>query len=117
MLDADRATWQNPRILALLLLVFLCGALVGALTMRVGLRAKNAPAADFNYEMLQRELKLSPDQSAQLRSILDDMVKYHQDLQAQLEDFRATGKNRIRQILNPPQRERFEKLCNDLASR
>jgi len=40
MLAADRASWQNPRILALLLLVFLCGALAGALTMRSSLHTK-----------------------------------------------------------------------------
>ncbi len=40
MFAADRASWQNPRILVLLLLIFLCGALAGALTMRAGLHEK-----------------------------------------------------------------------------
>ena len=31
-------------------------------------------------------------------------MKYHEDLEAQIEDMRATGKNRIVQMLTPEQR-------------
>ena len=123
MFAADRASWQNPRILAMLLMVFLSGAAAGALTMRVGLhermhRALSAPQpVGFSYDTLKKELNLSAEQSARLKTILDDWVKYHQDLQAQIEDVRATGKNRIVQILNPDQRVQFEKLCNQLPAR
>lgn len=123
MFEADRASWQNPRILAVLLLIFLCGALAGALTMRAGLHDKLHRAtywrddkAQFSYEKLKKELNLTPDQSERLKTVLDDFVKYHQDLQAQIEDVRATGRNRIVQILNPQQRERFEQLCNQLPA-
>jgi hypothetical protein len=37
-------------------------------------------------------------------------------LQAQIEDFRATGKNRIRSILNAQQQQQFEKLCDQIQS-
>ncbi len=43
-------------------------------------------------------------------------MKYHDDLQAQIEDVRATGKNRIRQILTPQQQQRFEELSNQLPT-
>jgi Spy/CpxP family protein refolding chaperone len=125
MLAADRASWQNPRILALLLLIFLCGALAGALTMRSSVHSKLHRSASywkddsaqlFSYDKLKRELSLTPEQSDRLKTILDDFVKYHQDLEAQIEDTRATGKNRIVQMLTPEQRQKFEKLCNQLPA-
>jgi Spy/CpxP family protein refolding chaperone len=124
MFAAERASWQNPRILVLLLLVFLCGALAGALTMRSGLHDKMHRASYwkddktqfFSYDKLKKELSLTAEQSDRLKTILDDFVKYHEDLQAQIEDVRATGKNRILQMLTPQQRQRFEQLCNQLPS-
>jgi hypothetical protein len=126
MLAADRASWQNPRILALLLLIFLCGALAGALTMRSSLHTKlhrgtapywkgDSPEL-FSYDKLKTELNLTSEQSERLKTILDDFVKYHEDLEAQIEDMRATGKNRIVQMLTPGQRQKFERLCNKLPA-
>jgi hypothetical protein len=124
MFNSDSASWQNPRILALLLSVFLFGGVVGAITMRSGLHErihrnaywKDDKANLFSYEKLKKDLNLTPDQSERLKTILDDFVKYHEDLQAQIEDVRATGKNRIVQMLNPDQRQRFEELCKQLPS-
>jgi Spy/CpxP family protein refolding chaperone len=125
MFAADRASWQNPRVLATLVLVFLSGALAGAITMRAGMHQRMQRGAnaywqegknEFSYDMLKRELKLSAEQSERLKTILDDFVKYHEDLQAQIEDVRATGKNRIMQMLDARQRQRFEELCNQLPS-
>jgi hypothetical protein len=121
---SSRASWQNPRVLTTLLLVFLAGGLVGAWTMRQVHRrahfdgdfAVNS-ATHLSYDELKQSLDLTPDQANQLRSILDDFVKYNQELQAQVEDFRATGKNRIRSILNPDQQKRFEKLCAEIQTR
>jgi len=120
----QRATWQNWRILSMLGLVFLSGAVAGALGMRSGLHSAMHASADpaLSYDVLSKELNLDPQQADQLRSILDDMGKYNEDLQAQLEsvrtqidDVRATGKSRIFQILKPGQREQFEKICDKLA--
>jgi Spy/CpxP family protein refolding chaperone len=124
MYAAERASWQNPRVLTTLVLVFLTGALAGAISMRAGLHEKmhrSAPSYwrdgrnEFSYDMLKKELDLTPEQSERLKTILDDFVKYHEDLQAQIEDVRATGKNRIMQMLDARQRERFEKLSNQLS--
>ena len=123
MFSAERASWQNPRVLTTLVLVFLTGALAGAITMRSGLHEKmhrsTAPywregRNEFSYDMLKKELDLTPEQSGRLKTILDDFVKYHEDLQAQIEDVRATGKNRIIQMLDARQRQRFEQLSNQL---
>ena len=73
--------------------------------------------AEFSYDQLKKELNLTPDQSQRLKTILDDFVKYHDDLEAQIEDVRATGRNRIVQILTPEQRKKFEQLSNELSSR
>jgi Spy/CpxP family protein refolding chaperone len=125
MFASDQPTWQNPRILTTLVLVFLVGALAGAIGMQAGLHRKlqqnaaywRGDKAEFSYDQLQRELKLTADQSERLKTILDDFVKYHEDLEAQIEDVRATGRNRIVQMLTPEQRKRFEQLSNDLPSR
>jgi len=123
MFAADRASWQNPRILVLLLLVFICGSLAGALVMRSSLHEKMHRGTSywrddktqfFSYDKLRKDLDLTPDQSQRLKTILDDFAKYHEDLETQMEDVRATGKNRIVQMLTPAQRQRFEQLCNQL---
>jgi Spy/CpxP family protein refolding chaperone len=125
MLASDQPTWQNPRILTTLVLVFLAGAMAGAIGMQVGLHRelqRNAAywrgeKEAFSYDLLQRELNLTPEQSERLKTILDDFAKYHDDLEVQIEDVRATGRNRIVQILTPEQRKRFEKLSDQLPAK
>ena len=126
MLAAGRASWQNPRVLTTLLLVFISGALAGGIVMQARFHGKlhsgratywSDGGAEFSYQTLKKELNLTPAQSDRLKTILDDFDKYHDDLQAQIEDVRATGKNRIVQILNPDQRQRFEEICHKLPAR
>jgi hypothetical protein len=126
MFESDRPSWQNPRVLAILLVVFLCGSVCGALTMRYGLherlhKAGPSPGISIDpvmsYDRLSGELNLNSQQRQQLKTILDDYARYHEDLQVQLEDWRATGKNQIIRILDPSQRERFEKLCSEIHYR
>src|SRR5579863_3990274 len=125
MFASDQPTWQNPRILTTLVLVFLTGAMAGAIGMRAGLHEKlhrtavywRGDKAEFSYDRLKGELNLTPEQSERLKTILDDFVKYHEDLEAQIEDVRATGRNRIVQILTPEQRAQFEKMSQQLSAR
>jgi uncharacterized membrane protein len=127
MLEPDRASWQNPRILGLLLMVFLLGGVVGALVMKVELHdrlhrtaaaSSSQPAFEkLTYDRLCKDLNLSTEQSNQLRSILDDYVKYNQSLQDQVQDARATGKSQILRILNENQRQHFEQLVTELPPR
>ena len=119
MVAADRQGWQDPRILAMLLFVFLSGAAVGALGMRYGLHNQlhkhpllpQSSDVQLSYDRLNRELNLTPEQAGKLRAILDDFVMYRHDIEAQVTSFRATGHNRILQILTPDQPVRFEKIC------
>jgi Spy/CpxP family protein refolding chaperone len=124
MFASDQPTWQNPRILTTLVLVFLTGALAGGIGMRAGLHDKlhrsavywKGDKAEFSYDRLKQELNLTAEQSDRLKTILDDFVKYHEDLEAQIEDVRATGRKKIEQILTPEQRKRFEQLSNQISS-
>jgi hypothetical protein len=124
MFASDQPTWQNPRILTTLVLVFLTGAMAGAIGMRAGLHEQlhrgavywRGDKAEFSYDRLKTELHLTPDQSERLKTILDDFVKYHEDLETQIEDVRATGRNRIVQMLTPEQRKRFEQLSNQIPA-
>ena len=118
-----RAPWQNPRVVLPLMMVFLAGAGSGALWMQFGLheklhRAAVASAAPSRETVLQRfnsELGLSQDQSRKIANVLEDYTQYYQSLQDQLDDVRATGRTQILQILNPDQRNKFEKIMSDLA--
>lgn len=120
MFDSDRTSWQNPKVLLTLLMVFLCGAVSGMVAMRWGLHDTihgktlsfvTPKGAGLSFERLKKELNLTSTQADQIKSILDDFVKYHEDLQNQIDDVRATGKNRIMTVLDNDQKQRFEQLC------
>jgi len=112
MFASDRASWQNPKVLTTLLLVFLTGAFAGALSMRLGLHEKlhrSAPAwREGNKEIFlskfKRELNLTPEQTEKMSTILDDYKMYYQSLQDQLEEVRSTGKARIMAVLDDQQK-------------
>lgn len=102
----------------LVLLVFLLGAGLGAAGMRCwGQRfwwpAMSAAARrDKFIRSLSRELSLTPDQQQQVTSIVDDtMAKMHnldQQHQPEYDDVRHQARDRIRAILTPEQKPKFE---------
>jgi hypothetical protein len=120
---AARAPWQNPRVLFPLMTVFLAGAASGALWMQFGLHDKlhralvsnPAPSQETVLLRFNSELGLSQDQSQKIANVLEDYSQYYRSLQDQLDDLRATGRTQILQILNPDQRDKFEKIMNDLT--
>lgn len=123
MIDAERASWQNPRVLTTLLLVFITGALAGALSMRLGLHERLHPSgaglsspnnSRAFLDKCTKELNLSPDQTRKMQAVLDDYKSYYQNVQDQYEEVRATGKIRILQILDDKQKARFEKLLTEM---
>jgi hypothetical protein len=118
MAASERAPWMNPRILTTLLLVFLAGAATGALSMRLIHHPPPVNAQPNREAVLNRfrtQLDLDGAQVQKLSLLLDDYSQYYESLQEQLDDLRSTGKTRIMQILNPQQREKFEKMMTDLA--
>jgi hypothetical protein len=118
MFAADGAPWQNPRVLLTLLLVFLAGACAGGIVVHERSHGYGlGNPANLSYERLKTDLNLTSDQAEQIRSILDDFVKFNEDLKAQIDDTRATGKNRIMIVLNPDQKKRFERICAEMQNR
>ena len=121
----ERASWQNPKVLTTLLLVFVAGAFSGALSMRWGLHDRLHPgtaaswkdprAAKVFFERCHKELNLTPKQAEEMASILDDYKGYYQSVQDQLDEVRATGKSRIMALLDERQRQKFETLLGETS--
>jgi hypothetical protein len=116
-------SWHHPRILSLLVLVFLCGAAAGVLGMRMAGSSMARPSIstwkestrELTLDWFRRELQLTPDQALEIEAVLDDYVIYYQNLQTQMDDFRYEGKKRILQILNEEQREKYLKMSGQPA--
>jgi len=108
---APRPPWASPKLagLGILLLVFLCGAVAGAMA-HASVHHRRPfwdPTSKTEYlKTVQKELDLTPEQTAQMASILDDFAKYYQTV---LSD----GKARILNILNPDQRRKFDKMLKE----
>jgi len=105
----------NPRVLCAvtLSLVFLCGAVAGALAMNMGIHRglHNPPfwtdAGKAAYlERLRKDLDLSPGQVEQISTVLDDFNHYYVTV---LTD----GKSRILHILSDDQRHKFEHILQE----
>lgn len=115
MIAAPKKFWRNPQVACMtaLILVFLCGAMVGALVYSVASHrtAQRGPfwseAGKALYlERVKRELNLTPVQAEQMETILDDFAKYYRTV---LSD----GKARIMQILDEGQKRKFDRLLQE----
>ena len=117
----------NSRIVLTLAGVFLAGIGTGMLGMRFGLHEQihnvvapaHAPTQDAVLEKFRTELDLTADQTQKLSAVLADYKHYYQAVQeqieemrlrAQIDDLRATGKNKILELLTPEQRAKFEEM-------
>jgi hypothetical protein len=107
--------WETPKFagVGVLLLVFLCGALAGAVAMNLGAHTMLHPHAFWDnsaktdyLKSITKQLDLTPEQASQMSSILDDFAKYYQTV---LSD----GKARIFNILNDEQKRKFEKMLKE----
>jgi Spy/CpxP family protein refolding chaperone len=91
----------------MLALVFLCGAAAGALAMTYSHHYLHQPDFDTPegkirfFERMQHDLNLTPAQSEQMQSILNDFWQYYRSV---LSD----SKSRVEQILTEEQRHKFE---------
>jgi Spy/CpxP family protein refolding chaperone len=114
----DKATasraW-DPKIVGVvtLALVFLCGVAAGGLAMNLGVhKVMHQPTFDTPegkvrfFERVQKQLDLTPAQSEQMQSVLNDFWQYYRSV---LSD----SKSRVEQILTPAQREKFERMLQE----
>jgi hypothetical protein len=112
----DMATASLPRpsekiAIVSLVLVFLCGAVLGAVVMSFSGHANlhgTLPlvagiGSPFSVREWKEQLNLTDQQTVQLTSILDDVFRYYDNVL-------ADGNSRIMQILNPEQRRKYEQM-------
>jgi len=108
----------NPKVACVLSLglVFLVGAAAGAAVMDLGVHNRRTPAFDTPagkiayFERMQKELNLTPAQAEQMQSVLNDFWQYYRTV---LSD----SKQRVEQLLNEEQRQKFERLLQQQQSR
>jgi uncharacterized membrane protein len=113
--DTAKATLPRPNekiAIVSFVLVFLCGAVLGAVVMSFSGHANlhGIPPLGTGFSMSVREwkeqLNLSDQQTVQLTSVLDDFSHYYDNLL-------ADGNSRIMQILNPEQRRKYEQMLRE----
>ncbi len=108
----------NPKVACAvaLVLVFLSGGVLGALVMDLRVHGQHPPVFDspggkaLYFDRLQKELGLTPAQSEQIESILNDL--WH-DYRSVLND----SKVRVEQVLNEEQRQKFDRLLQEPQKR
>jgi Spy/CpxP family protein refolding chaperone len=107
----------------LVVVVFVLGVLLGGVADHLfGARVFSNPTPprtrDQLIGQLTSQLSLTPDQQKQLTSIVDDTRAQWRTLYAPLEpqheQIRQQGRERIRAILTPEQRPRFEEFMQRL---
>ncbi len=107
--SVSRAWNQKTAGVVLLSLVFLVGAAAGAVFMDLRVHNRGIPSFDTAegkiayFEKMQKELDLTPEQSEQIQSVLNDFWQYYRTV---LSD----SKQRVEQLLNEEQRKKFEQL-------
>ncbi len=121
----SKPTWHNPRILSLLLLVFLGGVACGGFATQYAIShsalrptvAWRDGGRAHTMAHLKKDLNLTPDQAQKIETLLEDLAKYYDNVQAQMDDFRQDGKERIKKILTPEQQKKFDKILNEMSTR
>jgi len=120
-----RVSWSHPKVVATLLLVFLCGAASGVLGTKLWARRyPPKPVTSLRLEnkrdvlaRFQRDLDLSREQVEKIEIILDDFMKYVHDLQVQMDETRSFGKEQILKVLTEEQRQKFERTLAEAQAR
>ncbi|MCC7342579.1 MAG: hypothetical protein IT170_15965 [Bryobacterales bacterium] len=123
-MSGNHYSWSNPRVLLTFSLIFLCGALVGAIAITFTQSPSFVASSpqELSREMtlsrLTTELNLTAEQQERLRVVLDDYFQYYHALQDQLDEVKASGREKITQLLTDKQKLKFEKMLKEaLADR
>ena len=122
-MDANQG---NRKAVLLVLVLFILGLALGSVgtylvTTRVLAARPQATLAHnpgHTMAMFTRDLNLNPDQQSQIQAILNDTraryAELHQKLDPEYEQVRHEGRERIRQVLPPEQRPKFEDLLRQI---
>lgn len=120
MFPSSNAPLRTPKILLVLILVFGCGGLTGVALSRLQTAQAstatklNASWKKMTMDRMRRELQLTPVQAETIEQALDDFTMFYQSLQAQMDDVRSHGKDRIQGVLNADQRKKFDQMVTEL---
>ena len=117
-MDANQG---NRKALLLVVAVFVLGIALGgvgtyvATTRVLAARPQTVVhSAASTAAMFTRDLNLSPEQQTQIEVILGDTRAHyaaiHEKVDPEYEQVRQQGRDRIRQLLTPEQRPKFEEL-------
>ncbi len=119
--SSDDTGWWNPKVLAILAIVFFCGSAFGAAAMRFYLHNVMQPPDGstlvynghrLGLTQLNQELNLRPEQRLQVELVLDDFAKFYQNLEEQRQGVAEHGKQQIIALLDDKQRVRFDQLLH-----
>ena len=121
-MDANQG---SRKAVLLVFVLFVLGIALGSVgtylvTTRVlAARPQATPARNSGHmAMFTRDLNLNPDQQNQIQAIMNDTrARYaglHEKLDPEYEQVRQQGRERIRQVLTPEQRPKFEDLLRQI---
>lgn len=122
MLRHQDAGWSNPRVLAILAVIFLCGAAFGSAVTRGYLHSKMFKTMEYRgldaaqrggMNRLKTELNLTADQESVVMKVLDDYAKYYQNIEDERDDVAEHGKQRILDVLTPEQQKKFNEIFGE----
>jgi len=113
------------KAVALVAAIFIAGAASGALGMRMFERhiasAEASGRAAYQdqtliaLDRLTNELSLNQDQVDRVETILDECIMMEADLLTQIRELQQHGRERILEVLEPSQRERFRRMIRQDA--
>ena len=106
--DTHRRWTPRVAFIATLALVFLTGVAAGAVAHNL-LRHptfETAAGRTLYFERLQKELDLTPAQSEQIQSVLNDFWQYYRTVLTE-------SKQRVEQVLNEQQRKKFARMLQE----
>ena len=123
-MSEPRVESYRGKAFLILLIVFLGGAVAGAVSTKIFSpkvveSTEDAPHVhhpSVAVDHLREELDLDPGQVNQLQGILDHCIMKEADLLTQIESAKEDGRRRILKILNEQQRGKFDAALLEVSS-
>jgi hypothetical protein len=101
--------WNNPKVLTLFAVIFLCGLACGAALWAMYVHSHMQPAP-ISMERLKAELHLNGEQRQAVDRELDEYAKYYQNIEEERQSVADQGKKNMLKVLTPDQQKRFLQL-------
>ncbi len=117
---------ERKRATIYIVLIFLCGGLTGVVATNawihwwpwsISARADSPHSTQHTVDKFTRELSLTPEQAKLLNNILDETHTKYRQLETEQEEIRMEGRTRIREMLTPEQRPKYEQLLAQIEAK